>query len=142
MKRWASTQFIIDLFLDLTTQTATAFWVTSAFCAGWITWNHFAFHPFDPYPFGLLTLAFTIEGILQNIIIMTRQRLTDRIAQRQEDIDRKQAGRMLTMMETQSSIGEVLLEHARRAEERDLASIQRDTAILAAVEKGSGSQMA
>jgi CRP/FNR family cyclic AMP-dependent transcriptional regulator len=39
----------------------------------WIVWNVVAASPFDPYPFGLLTMAVSLEAILLSIMVLLSQ---------------------------------------------------------------------
>lgn len=41
--------------------------------AVWIVWNVVATSPFDPYPFGLLTMAVSLEAILLSIMVLLSQ---------------------------------------------------------------------
>lgn len=48
----------------------------------WILWNVIPAEPFDPYPFGLLTMAVSLEAILLSIMVLltqNRQSARDRI---------------------------------------------------------------
>ena len=50
--------------------------------AVWIVWNVVVAAPFDPYPFGLLTMAVSLEAILLSIMVLlsqNRQSARDRI---------------------------------------------------------------
>lgn len=121
--------------LDATTRTWGAFWGTIAVWVFYWLWNARApiYDRFDPYPFVFLTLLITQASYLQNIVLMTDQRLA---AIELEKLHAKQAAqdtRQIHMIETLLTLCAVLVEHAKRAEARDLASVDRDRAILAAI---------
>lgn len=47
--------------------------IHAAIFAVWIVWNVVATSPFDPYPFGLLTMAVSLEAILLSIMVLLSQ---------------------------------------------------------------------
>ena len=47
--------------------------IHGAIFAVWIVWNVMAPRPFDPYPFGLLTMAVSLEAILLSIMVLLSQ---------------------------------------------------------------------
>jgi uncharacterized membrane protein len=54
---------------------------------GWILWNLFRPTPFDPYPFGLLTMIVSLEAIfLSGLVLLSQNRMT-LIADRRADLD-------------------------------------------------------
>lgn len=117
----------------MTTQTGIALFNNIAITAVWICFNQWSPWAFDPYPYPFYTTILTVWGIWQNVIIMWRQKKMDAIAARQEEIDRKNSTRMLALMEAQQKADCILIEHAKAAHARDLASVDRDAKILAAL---------
>ena len=59
-----------------------------AWFATWILWNSGAFglHPFDPYPFGLLTLIVSLEAIFLTILVLMAQGGDSSIAELREEV--------------------------------------------------------
>src|SRR5688572_31795405 len=60
-----------------------AFWFT-----GWILWNTsvIGLRPFDPFPFGLLTMIVSLEAIFLSICVLMAQRRESAIAEMREEI--------------------------------------------------------
>ena len=56
--------------------------------AGWILWNtgHLGFAPFDPYPFGFLTLVVSLEAIFLSIFVLMSQKRESAIAELREEL--------------------------------------------------------
>jgi uncharacterized membrane protein len=56
--------------------------------AAWITWNSGAFglRPFDPYPFGFLTLVVSLEAIVLAIFVLMAQGREAAIAELREEV--------------------------------------------------------
>ncbi len=54
----------------------------------WIPWNMGAFglHPFDPFPFGLLTMWVSLEAIFLSIFVLLAQNRESAIAELREEI--------------------------------------------------------
>ena len=54
----------------------------------WIVWNSGAFglRPFDPFPFGLLTLVVSLEAIFLSIFLLLGQRRESGIAELREEV--------------------------------------------------------
>jgi uncharacterized membrane protein len=54
----------------------------------WIVWNtgHLGFKPFDPFPFGLLTMVVSLEAIFLSIFVLMAQRRESAIAELREEI--------------------------------------------------------
>ena len=54
----------------------------------WILWNtgHFGLKPFDPFPFGLLTMVVSLEAIFLSIFVLMAQRRESAIAELREEI--------------------------------------------------------
>jgi uncharacterized membrane protein len=69
----ASTPFLV----------AHVFWFTS-----WILWNTgmLGLRPFDPFPFGLLTMIVSLEAIFLSIFVLMAQRRESAIAEMREEI--------------------------------------------------------
>jgi uncharacterized membrane protein len=54
----------------------------------WVLWNVRAFnaHPFDPYPFGLLTMIVSLEAIFLSIFVLLAQKRESAIAELREEM--------------------------------------------------------
>jgi uncharacterized membrane protein len=54
----------------------------------WIPWNlgHFGFAPFDPFPFGLLTMIVSLEAIFLSIFVLLSQKREAKIAELREEL--------------------------------------------------------
>lgn len=86
---------------DRTWSDAMADWLTSffgtatflianvVFFAVWIVLNTpwFGFEPFDPFPFGLLTMAVSLEAIVLAVIILISQNRQGKIAEIRQKMD-------------------------------------------------------
>ena len=73
----------------------TRFAATTGFLAahviwfvGWIAWNLglLGFKPFDPFPFGLLTMVVSLEAIFLSIFVLMTQSRESRIAELREEM--------------------------------------------------------
>lgn len=56
----------------------------------WIIWNlelHPSFTPFDPYPFGMLTMIVSLEAIVLSIVVLISQNRANVVADAREEID-------------------------------------------------------
>ena len=87
----ASRLTTIERFADLLTRIAssTPFLVTHLlWFSGWIAWNMGAFglRPFDPFPFGLLTLVVSLEAIFLAIFVLMAQVRESSIAELREEV--------------------------------------------------------
>lgn len=68
---------------------STPFLVVHAFWfATWILWNtgQLGLRPFDPFPFGLLTMIVSLEAIFLSIFVLMAQRRESAIAEMREEI--------------------------------------------------------
>src|SRR3989344_5271678 len=56
---------------------------------GWIEWNTglFGFAPFDPFPFGFLTMIVSLEAIFLAIIVLISQNRQNKVADLRQQID-------------------------------------------------------
>lgn len=57
---------------------------------GWIAWNtnHIpGVTPFDPYPFGMLTTAVSLEAIVLAIVVLISQNREAKVAELREEVD-------------------------------------------------------
>ena len=54
----------------------------------WIPWNlgFFGFKPFDPFPFGLLTMVVSLEAIFLSIFVLMSQKRESAIAELREEL--------------------------------------------------------
>lgn len=56
----------------------------------WVAWNielHPAFSPFDPYPFGMLTMMVSLEAIVLTVVVLISQNRANKVADAREEID-------------------------------------------------------
>ena len=69
--------------------SSTPFLVAHAiWFGGWIAWNTglLGFRPFDPYPFGLLTMVVSLEAIFLSIFVLMAQQRESAIAELREEL--------------------------------------------------------
>ncbi|MDF1504485.1 DUF1003 domain-containing protein [Roseisolibacter sp. H3M3-2] len=52
----------------------------------WVAWNSLARFPFDPYPFGFLTMVVSLEAIFLSIFVLMSQRRESQIAELREEM--------------------------------------------------------
>lgn len=59
-----------------------------AWFLSWIAWNLglFGFEPFDPFPFGLLTMVVSLEAIFLSIFVLMAQKRESAIAELREEL--------------------------------------------------------
>lgn len=81
----------LERFVDRLNSIAssTPFLVAHAIWFGvWITWNTglLGFRPFDPYPFGLLTMIVSLEAIFLSIFVLMAQQRESAIAELREEL--------------------------------------------------------
>jgi uncharacterized membrane protein len=81
----------MERFADSLTRAAgsSAFFVGHVvWFAVWVAWNVGALglRPFDPYPFGLLTMVVSLEAIFLSIFVLMAQRRESAIAELREEI--------------------------------------------------------
>jgi uncharacterized membrane protein len=72
-----------------TAASSTPFLVTHAlWFAGWILWNTglLGLRPFDPFPFGLLTMIVSLEAIFLTIFVLMAQKRDSAIAELREEM--------------------------------------------------------
>jgi len=64
------------------------FLVHVAWFSFWIAWNtgHLGLEPFDPYPFGFLTLVVSLEAIFLSIFVLMAQKREAAIAELREEM--------------------------------------------------------
>ena len=89
--RYSAQRSWLDVFSDWLTRVAasTPFLVAHAAWFGiWIAWNVGAFGlaPFDPFPFGLLTMIVSLEAIFLAIFVLMTQNREAAIAELREEI--------------------------------------------------------
>lgn len=82
----------VDTVADfLTIQFGTVWFLiwNAVLFLGWIEWNlgWFGFEPFDPYPFGLLTMIVSLEAIMLAIIVLISQNRQNKIAEMRQRMD-------------------------------------------------------
>lgn len=80
-------QVIADRLNDLAS-SARFLGLHALLFAGWIVWNSGALglEPFDPYPFGFLTLVVSLEAIFLSIFILMAQKRESAIAELREEL--------------------------------------------------------
>jgi len=70
---------------------SNAFLLINAICfAAWSAWNAGVIpglEPFDPFPFGLLTMIVSLEAILLSIFVLIAQNRSERVDQLRQEID-------------------------------------------------------
>ena len=81
----------LERFADVLTRVAssTPFLVGHLlWFGGWIAWNMGAFglRPFDPFPFGLLTMIVSLEAIFLSIFVLLAQGRESAIAELREEV--------------------------------------------------------
>ena len=81
----------LERFVDRLNQYAssTPFLVAHVIWFGvWISWNTglLGLHPFDPYPFGLLTMVVSLEAIFLSIFVLMAQQRESAIAELREEL--------------------------------------------------------
>jgi uncharacterized membrane protein len=81
----------LERFADVLTRVAssTPFLVCHLlWFSGWIAWNVGAFglRPFDPFPFGLLTMVVSLEAIFLSIFVLLAQGREAAIAELREEV--------------------------------------------------------
>jgi uncharacterized membrane protein len=80
-----------------TIASSTPFLVTHAlWFAGWILWNTglLGLEPFDPFPFGLLTMVVSLEAIFLTIFVLMAQKRDSAIAELREEMSLQVALRL------------------------------------------------
>ena len=82
-----ATERLADLLTELASSTPFLIFHVLWF-ATWIAWNLGAFGlpPFDPYPFGFLTLVVSLEAIFLSIFVLLGQRREGAIAELREEV--------------------------------------------------------
>lgn len=83
---------LVDRIADfLTIQFGTVWFLVwnAVLFLGWIEWNlgWLGFEPFDPYPFGLLTMIVSLEAIMLAIIVLISQNRQNKIAEMRQRMD-------------------------------------------------------
>jgi uncharacterized membrane protein len=75
---------------DLTSLASSAPFLAlhAAWFLVWISWNTglFGLRPFDPYPFGLLTMVVSLEAIFLSIFVLMSQNRESAIAELREEV--------------------------------------------------------
>jgi uncharacterized membrane protein len=82
---------VLERFVDRLNEMASSTWflvVHALWFAVWIAWNSGAFHlrPFDPFPFGLMTLVVSLEAIFLSIFVLMAQKRESAIAELREEL--------------------------------------------------------
>lgn len=139
-ERWA------DLMTD-SFGTLAFFNINALLFVGWIAVNMGkvpGIPPFDPYPFGLLTMIVSLEAIFLSVIVLISQNRAAKNADLREEIDFQvnvQAEREITKM---LSMLEDIEAHLKIAKERDLELLEMKKVLNldeleARIRKSSGS---
>jgi uncharacterized membrane protein len=76
--------------------SAVFLWLHAVWFAIWIAWNtgQFGKPPFDPFPFGLLTLVVSLEAIFLSIFVLMAQKRESAIAELREEMSLQVALRL------------------------------------------------
>jgi len=82
----------IDRIADTLTAQFGSTWFlmgNAVLFVGWIEWNIgvFGFEPFDPFPFGLLTMMVSLEAIFLSIFVLMSQKRQGQISDIRQQID-------------------------------------------------------
>lgn len=80
-------QKFADWLMDIA--SSTPFFVAHAiWFLVWIPWNLglFGLHPFDPFPFGLLTMVVSLEAIFLSVFVLMAQKRESAIAELREEV--------------------------------------------------------
>jgi uncharacterized membrane protein len=141
-----SEEFVSRLHIGRTLTDRVADWLTQQFGSvgflvfnvavflAWIEWNvgWFGFEPFEPYPFGLLTMIVSLEAIILAIIVLISQNRQSRIADLRQKMDfeidvraEAETKKMLIMMEHLHRHLGVSPEPAEKAGILDATDIER-----------------
>lgn len=67
--------------------TVTFLLLNAIWFVGWLLYNTFVPNPFDPFPFGLLTTAVSLEAIALSVIVLISQNRASKIADLREEVD-------------------------------------------------------
>jgi uncharacterized membrane protein len=101
-----------EQFADFLTNSFGTVWFLNANMLAFLAWIVLnvgiipGVKPFDPYPFGLLTMAVSLEAIGLSIVVLISQNRQEKIADAREEIDyqvdvqaEKQIAAMMRMLE-------------------------------------------
>jgi uncharacterized membrane protein len=82
--------------LNSAASSTTFFVVHALWFVAWILWNTGSFGrtPFDPYPFGLLTMIVSLEAIVLSIFVLMAQKRESAIAELREEMSLQVALRL------------------------------------------------
>lgn len=88
---YAGSRTVVECFSDALTRLAssTRFLVAHAlWFATWVLWNsgQLGARPFDPFPFGLLTMVVSLEAIFLSIFVLMSQARESAIAELREEL--------------------------------------------------------
>ena len=81
-----------DKVADILTQQFGTLWFlvwNAVFFIGWIEWNLglYGVEPFDPFPFGFLTMFVSLEAIFLAIVVLISQNRQNKVADMRQQID-------------------------------------------------------
>ncbi len=132
---------IADIITDFSGRTVFVY-VHIVWFALWIFLNiaSFGFHPFDPYPYGLLTMIVSLEAIFLSTFVLISQNRLSAEAERRADLDlhiglltEHELTRVLKMLDAiQHKLG---IAHD---DDRELAELEMETRpeeVLAEIER-------
>ncbi len=130
----------MDEIADFCTNVFGSVWfllLNAGVFVGWIVLNipEFGFAPFDPYPFGLLTMAVSLEAIFLSIIVLISQNRQSRIADIRQRVNfevdvraEEEITKILKMLgdvQEHMGIGKKDAELSRMEKKTDIGDIQK-----------------
>jgi uncharacterized membrane protein len=117
---------------------------------GWIIWNlGFAgLTPFDPFPFGLLTMIVSLEAIFLSTFVLISQNRQAKLGDRRADLDLQidllaehEVTRLLCLVTAIARRLDVKLDSTNLAEDSSVGELAKDVdprALLKELEKRNG----
>lgn len=87
----AADRSLMERFADTLTRAASSTWFFTlhvVWFVAWIVWNVglFGLTPFDPFPFGLLTMVVSLEAIFLSMFVLMAQSRESAIAELREEL--------------------------------------------------------
>lgn len=131
----------MDEIADFCTNVFGSVWfllLNATLFIGWIAVNipAFGFVPFDPFPFGLLTMAVSLEAIFLSIIVLISQNRQSRIADIRQrvnfEVDVRAEDEITKILKM---LGEIQEHLGIRKKDAELARMEKKTNISAIQKK-------